>query len=165
MDKILDNFEDAIDLNPKESSAYFGYARANAKMGCVENAISAYEKAVSLSPGNAEYVKELNNYRKLNDIVKDNMVVNNLPKEQTEMQSQSVLQNTIPGVNANIQPDAEYKDLLSKGDEAYSQQKYNEAIDCYTKAVVYNPADKNTMLKIANIYTYFIIMYNNNALF
>ena len=45
-----------------------------------------------------------------------------------------------------------YDILLQKGDDAYRQEKYNEAIDCYTKAVVFNPSDRVTMLKIANIY-------------
>ena len=39
-------FEDAIDLNDKEASAYFGLAQANEKMGCTEIALTNYEKAV-----------------------------------------------------------------------------------------------------------------------
>ena len=43
-------FEDAIELNTKEASAFFGLAQANSKMGCTEDALINYEKAVSLSP-------------------------------------------------------------------------------------------------------------------
>ena len=45
-----------------------------------------------------------------------------------------------------------YDELIKKGDETYKLQKYDEAIDYYTKAVVFNPSDKVTMLKIANLY-------------
>ena len=45
-----------------------------------------------------------------------------------------------------------YESLVKNGDEAYKKQQYNEALDYYTKAVVYAPQDKITMLKIANIY-------------
>ena len=41
-------FEDAIELNNKEASAYFGYAQANEKMGCIETALVNYEKAVCI---------------------------------------------------------------------------------------------------------------------
>ena len=46
----------------------------------------------------------------------------------------------------------DYDDLIKKGDEAFKEQNYNNAIDFYTKAVVFVPADKVTMLKIANLY-------------
>jgi tetratricopeptide (TPR) repeat protein len=52
-----------------------------------------------------------------------------------------------------------YEKLIREGDEAYKSQKYDSAIDSYTKAVVFNPADKITMLKIANIYK----LLGNNA--
>ena len=42
--------------------------------------------------------------------------------------------------------------LVQKGDEAYKQQKYNQAVDFYSKAVIFNPSDELVMLKIANIY-------------
>ena len=52
-----------------------------------------------------------------------------------------------------------YDELIKKGDEAYKAQKYNDAIDYYTKAVVFTPQDKVTMLKIANLYK----LVGNNA--
>ena len=36
-------FEDAIDLNANEASAYFGFAQANEKMGCTDIALTNYE--------------------------------------------------------------------------------------------------------------------------
>ena len=52
--------------------------------------------------------------------------------------------------------------LIKKGDDAYKAQKYNDAIDYYTKAVVFTPQDKVTMLKIANLYK--LIGNNTKAL-
>lgn len=63
---------------------------------------------------------------------------------------------TTPAVNEQA---TTYDILIKKGDDAYRQQKYEEAIDFYTKAVVFTPADKVTMLKIANIYK----LLGNNA--
>ena len=52
--------------------------------------------------------------------------------------------------------------IEEKGDDFYRQQKYNEAIDCYTKAVIFTPTDKITMLKIANLYK--LLSNNDKAL-
>ena len=52
-----------------------------------------------------------------------------------------------------------YDSLIKLGDSSYKQQKYAEAIDYYTKAVVFIPEDKVTLLKIANLYK----LIGNNA--
>ena len=150
-------FEDAIEINDKEASAHFGYAQANAKMGCTNIALSAYEKAVSLSPSNLEYAQVLNDYRNQYKTEISETI------EKPEPQTEPVLQ-IIPPIaeDAFKNTDTElstYDILLKKGDDAYRQQKYEEAIDCYTKAVVFTPSDKITMLKIANIYK----LLGNNA--
>ena len=123
-------FEDAVELNPLEASAFFGLAQANEKMGCVDNALKNYEKAASLAPENKEYNVALKDF---SDTHK--------PEQQVNEQAVS------------------YDSLIKSGDEAYKEQKYNEAIDLYTKAVVFIPQDKVTMLKIANIYK----LLGNNA--
>ena len=133
-------FEDAIDLNDKEASAYFGLAQANEKMGCAAPALSNYEKAVSLAPGNREYNIALRDFRNAN-------------KETAGQQVSIAEQEKIQEAPLT------YEDLLKKGDEAYKQQKYDAAVDFYTKAVVFNPGDKMTMLKIANLYK----LLGNNA--
>lgn len=121
-------FEDAIELNDKESSAYFGYAQANEKMGCTEIALKNYEQAVSLAPGNREYNIALRDFKNANKVK---------------------LEEKKPQINEKA---LGYDELIKKGDEAYKAQKYNDAIDFYTKAVVFTPEDKVTMLKIANLY-------------
>ena len=140
-------FEDAIDLNDKEASAYFGYARANAKMGCSEVALESYEKAASLAPGNIEYATELNEYRRAHA---GKETVETSPFVQTPD-----VKIIAPVINEQA---TSYDSLIKQGDDAYSRQKYEEAIDYYTKAVVFIPTDKVTMLKIANIYK---LMGNN----
>ena len=137
-------FEDAIDLNPREASAHYGYAMANAKMGCSELALSGYEKAAMLAPGNIEYATTLNKYR---TELKDSGVVDSEIKPTEESSSDFSIITPVVTEQENI-----YETLVKEGDEAYKNQKYNDAIDCYTKAVVFTPSDKITMLKIANIY-------------
>ena len=51
-----------------------------------------------------------------------------------------------------VSEDTTYDYLIKKGDMAYKQHNFDDALDYYTKAVVFTPADKVTMLKIANIY-------------
>ena len=151
-------FEDAINLNDKEASAYFGYAKANEKMGCTEVALASYEKAVLLSPGNVEFVTELNKYR---DEYKD-LIESSVKKEAEELKNNN---NEDVNIITPIVVESEqttFDILVEKGDNAYKQQKYNEAIDCYTKAVVFNPSDEIVMLKIANIYK--ILGNNDKAL-
>ena len=146
-------FEDAIDLNDKEASAYFGYARANAKMGCVDIALESYEKAATLAPGNIEYASELNEYRTAN---KQTSASDSAPKPQV---NEPILNIVQPIASESEPSEISFETLISKGDLAYKNQKYDEALDLYTKAVVYKPADKVTMLKIANIYK----LKGNNA--
>ena len=141
-------FEDAIELNPKESSAYFGYAQANDKMGCYNVALENYRKAVSLSPANLEYNTALSMFmtsHKMQEAkdaaengVKEEIASNNVNAEKIELTSTEMTLT--------------YENLVKDGDEAYKKQQYNEALDYYTKAVIYAPQDKITMLKIANIY-------------
>ena len=149
-------FEDAIDLNNKEASAHFGYARANAKLGCVDIALASYEKAAMLAPGNIEYATELNNYRAQNKV--------ETPTEETTTETsfdEPILNIVTPASNNTEEKEEQpaFEDLVIKGDNAYRKQRYDEALDLYTKAVVFNPADKITMLKIANIYK----LKGNNA--
>ena len=147
-------FEDAIDLNDKEASAYFGYARANAKMGCTDIALASYEKAVSLAPGNLDYASELNGFREEYKSAIKTAVKSAAPIEEPELK----IINSIPETTSNDSA-VTYDTLIKQGDESYRQQKYDDAIDYYTKAVVFVPADKVTMLKIANIYK----LKGNNA--
>ncbi len=130
-------FEDAIELSSNEASAYFGLAQANEKMGCVDIALKNYEKAASLAPDNKEYNAAYKDFSDTHKLSED--TINPL----TQINEQAV----------------SYDSLIKSGDEAYKQQKYNEAIDFYTKAVVFIPQDKVTMLKIANIYK----LLGNNA--
>ena len=136
-------FEDAIDLNSREASAHFGYAKANAKMGCFEEALASFEKAAMLAPGNIEYATELNNYRNENKDVISSLTKNN------NISAEEPILNIITPVNNE---DSGFESLIEKADLAYKNQNYDEALDFYTKAVIFNPSDKITMLKIANIY-------------
>ena len=150
-------FEDAIDLNDKEASAHFGYARANAKMGCTDIALASYEKAVMLAPGNIEYATELNKYREENKIE----TVDVTPNVSVDEPILNVITPISPEENnaTKLEEPATFESLTEKADLAYKSQKYDEALNLYTKAVVFNPADKITMLKIANIYK----LKGNNA--
>ncbi len=150
-------FEDAIETNKNEPSAYYGYALANDKMGCTNIAYENYTKALSLAPNNTEYKNALNTFIKTNNITetaKNIQEKQNVKKAEktTEQTSDTKITSSKNAVNS------QYEELLKKGDEAYRKQNYSEAIDYYTKAVVYAPQDKITMLKIANIYK---LMGNN----
>ena len=152
-------FEDAIDLNDKEASAHFGYARANAKLGCVEEALASYEKAAMLAPGNIEYATELNSYRAENkkSIVDD--ADNQVASIEPVLDVITPVATEENVVNNKSEEVYTFESLIQKGDDAYRKQRYDDALDFYTKAVVFNPAEKITMLKIANIYK----LKGNNA--
>ena len=140
-------FEDAIELNPKEAAAYFGYAQSNDKMGCTETALENYRKAVSLAPANLEYNTALSMFitnhkmAEAKAAAKDISETKNIKPPQSDKIELSSTELTMA-----------YENLVKNGDDAYKKQKYNEALDYYTKAVIYAPQDKITMLKIANIY-------------
>ena len=146
-------FEDAIDLNDREASAYFGYAMANEKLGCTDIALENYQKAVSLAPGNLEYAKALNAFRETSKPQKQVETFNPVANSSAKNNDISIITPVVTEQTPKTeQTDYTYDSLIKFGDEAYRKQQYNEAVDFFTKAVVYKPADKNTMLKIANIY-------------
>ena len=146
-------FEDAIELNEREASAHYGYAKANAKMGCVDIALASYEKAAMLAPGNIEYATELNDYRNQH---KDSIKPTSTSDIKVEEPILSMMTPVLDEEKVELNT---FDQLVQKGDNAYKSQKYDEALDLYTKAVVFNPSDKITMLKIANIYK----LKGNNA--
>ena len=139
-------FEDAIELNPKEASAYFGYAQANEKMGCTDTALENYRKAVSLAPANLEYNTALSMFVTNHQMAAAKAAAQNVSETVTgATKSEKIELSTTEMTMA-------YENLVKNGDDAYKKQQYNEALDYYTKAVIYAPQDKITMLKIANIY-------------
>ena len=138
-------FEDAIELNPKEPSAYFGFAQANDKMGCFEPALENYRKAVSLAPSNLEYNTTLSMFL---DNHKMAAAKANAPTKQADKPNENASNNNLTSTEQTMA----YENLIKDGDDAYKKQMYNEALDYYTKAVIYAPQDKYTLLKIANIY-------------
>ena len=136
-------FEDAIDIAPREASAHYGYAMANAKIGCTDIALASYEKAAMLAPGNIEYATTLNNFREqYKDSIKESIV-------SASVETNEKISIISPVVTEDV---STFDTLVARGDDFYRQQKYQDAINCYTKAVIFNPADKVIMLKIANIY-------------
>ena len=122
---------------------------ANAKMGCLDEALRGYEKAVELEPSKVDYVNTLNKYK---EEYKKGFAQND-EKKKPELKETTA----ITPVFNEAAPTFEM--LIKKGDDAYSSHKYDEAVDFYTKAVILNPSDKMTMLKIANIYK---VMGNNS---
>ena len=156
-------FEDAIQLNNKEASAFFGFAQANEKMGCLEKALENYKKAVSLAPGNREYNIALNDFRNAHgELISKTENTETKPEadivsgtsenlEQPEQVIETKEAEKVSGAK-EVSPVLSYDELVKKGDEAYKKQDYENAIDYYTKAVIFKPEDKVTMLKIANTY-------------
>lgn len=147
-------FEDAIDLNSKEASAFFGLARANAKLGCVEDALLNYKKAVQLAPGNIEYTNELNDFRDKNKIEEHSPLNSETVEKDSNLENKKEDLNIITPIvdKQEKKEEVTFESLTQKGDDSYRKQRYEEALDFYTKAVVYNPSDSIIMLKIANIY-------------
>ena len=144
-------FEDAIELNPKEASAYFGYAQANDKMGCYDVALENYRKAVSLAPSNLDYNTTLGMFMTNHKMAEAKAAAEVMNKNIETVVNKPIAENQKITLTTTEQTMA-YESLVKNGDDAYKKQQYNEALDYYTKAVVYAPQDKLTMLKIANIY-------------
>lgn len=136
-------FEDAILLNDKSSSAYYGLACANEKIGYLERALEEYQKAVSLAPGNLDYIKALENVKN-----KISQSENEILSKETNLESEDITIITTPITEAQLT----YDDLINMANEAFDKQKYEIAIDYYTKAIIYNPSDYDVMLRIANSY-------------
>ncbi|MCQ2743940.1 MAG: tetratricopeptide repeat protein [bacterium] len=139
-------FENAIELNPKEASAFFGYAMANEKLGCRDVALENYRKAVSLAPGNSEYQEKLNS------------LTMSAGSKTLESESMSSSDNKVHIVTQLATSETQeekpltFEQLIFDADSAYKKQDYGKAIDYYTKAIIHKPSDKSLLLKVANTY-------------
>lgn len=141
-------FEDAIELNDKEASAYYGLAMANEKLGIKDAAIQNYRMAAELEPTNNEYISALHRLKDSSTIPAEpnsEEIFNPLKENKKE-------EPIITNISIPTEDSLSYPDLIKKGDEESSKQNYDKAIDYYTKAVISNPSDKATMMKIASLY-------------
>ena len=115
-------------------------------MGLTELAEDNYKLALEKEPDNTEYYKIYKEFE------------STLPKEEEKVTSStdSAAQTKTTEAAENLQnqtlENGNYDELIKKGNEYYQSGKYNEAVDCYTKATIIKPSDSLTMLKIGNIY-------------
>jgi len=134
--KAIGYFNDVISYDINESYGYYGLARTYDAMKSTSKAIENYEKAIEISPDNADYKAD---YQKF-------LVQNKLKAEPTE----AVSQPTAPKEEVKALDDE--MSLIKSGDGFYNQKKYDEAIKKYNKALELNPSNEVTCLKLGNLY-------------
>src|SRR5574344_406366 len=120
------SFEEAVSYDEKEASAYFGLAQANQNLKNNQKANYYFEKAIELSPDNIEYKNAFQEY-------KDSLAIETQKNDKT---------STI----------TEHQQLINEGDSQYKKKNYRQAISCYSKAIIMQPKDTTTLLKLGNLY-------------
>jgi len=143
-----DTFIKAISRGTKDSEAYFGLARAYRACNNNEKATEYYEKAISLNPEKTLYSSEFAEF-----ISEINSVKDNTESYSGEIQTVYISDTTSP--QSNNEQDVNLKknkDLILNGDELFKTKKYDESLNAYKEALVLNPSDSETLLKIGNIY-------------
>jgi len=117
-EKALEDFDEAIKLNPKNADAYNGRGITYRKLEQHERAIEDYNRAIELNPNYAKaYYNRGNAYRKLN---------------QPE--------RAIEDYNKAIELNPDYVEAYNNRGLAYSDLKqYERAIEDYNKAIELNP--------------------------
>lgn len=139
--KATDTFIKAISRGTKDSGAYFGLARAYRACNVNDKATEYYEKAIAMNPEKVEYSNEFAEFISEINSVKDDKTSSN-----GEIQS-IVISDGVQEVNSQTN-----KDFIAKGDDFYKAKKYDESLKNYKDALVLNPSDEVTLLKIGNVY-------------
>ena len=150
-----DTFIKAISRGTKDSAAYFGLARAYRACKVNDKAGEYYEKAIAMSPDKTQYSNEYAEF------ISEINAASALDKTSSGTEIQSVTlteENSSQIAPANIKTEEQEakiqknKELIALGDENYKAKKYEDSLSNYKEALVLNPADEVTLLKIGNVY-------------
>lgn len=136
-------FEKAIEFNTKDSYAYFGLAQSYRACGLNEKATEYFEKAISMAPDKSLYSTEFAQFIAETSKTEDVKSEGGIQDVTLSMDSYKA------GEEAD---NAQYKELISKGDENYNSKNYDLSIKNYQEALKINPSDEVTLLKIGNVY-------------
>ena len=134
-------------INPPTADAYMGIAASYQSIQDNANAIEYYKKAMELAPKNDElpfYIASI--YAKVNDFENAKQYINlSLEKNAFNRQAKE-LQKYIA--------DKEAEGILADAVSLYESQKYNEAIDLFSKVLSLNPSN-------ATVYYYRAMSYDS----
>ena len=139
----IEMFEKAINLDTKDSYAYFGLAKSYRACNLNDKATEFYEKAIAMSPEKVQYSNEFAEFISATTTAQTETTEGGLQDITLSMDSYKA------GEDAD---NAQYKDLIAKGDENYNNKNYDISIKNYQEALKIKPADEVTLLKIGNIY-------------
>lgn len=159
-------FEQAISRGTKDSFAYFGLAQSYRACGVMDKAGELFEKAISMAPDKALYsdeyasfIAETNALKPAKPAVEIETVDGKLPEISVNDPDAPVIadetQKTEEVKSEDIVPVVEVdknKELISKGDEFYKNDDYDESLKSYKAALKLKAEDEVTLLKVGNIY-------------
>jgi len=135
--KALPYFNDVISYDINESCGYYGLAKAYENMGSDSKATENYEKAIDISPDNAQFKADYEKFvaknKAKNQPVKPDVVSQPSPKDE-------------------VKELADEESLIKSGDGFYNQKKYDDAIKKYTQATKIGEDNAVTYLKLGNLY-------------
>ena len=151
--KAAEYFEKAVEAGTKDSTAYFGLARAYRGSKMNEKAAEFYEEAINMSPENQLYSEE---YADFIASTQNKEVASDVEVEVTEdMEIPAVVvqDNTSKADKEQAELDAQRnKEFIAIADENFKSKKFDDAVRNYQAALKINPSDEVTLLKLGNIY-------------
>ena len=126
----LQDYNKAIELDPNYAMAYNNRGNLRSDMNDNEGALQDYNKAIELAPNNAsKYNNRADLYLKMNDFDK-----------------------ALADVNHSIDLGGGYVSFITKGEIYIAMEKYSDAIELFTQALLYNEKGKESFEYRAKCY-------------
>ena len=128
--KAIELYNQAIDIKPDFSEAYNNRGILRKDLNDQEGALQDYNKAIELDPNNeGKYNNRADLYLKMNDFNK-----------------------ALADVNHSIDLGGGYVSFITKGEIYIAMEKYSDAIELFTQALLYNEKGKESFEYRAKCY-------------
>jgi len=162
--KAIELYNQAIDIKPDFSEAYNNRGLLKKKINDQEGALQDYNKAIELNPNNADTYNNRGILRKdLNDnegALQDyNKAIELDPNDEGKYNNRADLylkmndfDKALADVNHSIDLGGGYVSFITKGEIYIAMEKYSDAIELFTQALLYNEKGKESFEYRAKCY-------------
>lgn len=153
-------YEQALKINPKDSSVYYNLSQTYAAAKEPEKAIAAINQALQLTPNNIEYLKSkamLATWLKNNKLALETyqLILKLAPQNEDALKGSSQLTkqtNVTPEGAIPLKSLSPFEQLLEQANNAAVGHHYSEAAAAVKKAIILRPQDANLYKKLSEIY-------------
>lgn len=161
-EKAVPCFQKAVELNENESSAWFGLAHALAKTGRKQEAQTAHNKSLELSPARKALTNAVSAHQKKQNKEAKDLCGQVLQHEPNNIHALRLLANIAIEEHRAVEAEGLLRKVVALSPNFHSpardlglflidRNRPQEAVEMLTKALQLQPSDQDTALTLANL--------------